>query len=204
MNVCTRIIHTNIFINKRSSRKASTVIIITLERSVYIWRSEHRIRSNGIQSAGCIETHIFTMLFKCLLLLFVPSLCFGQNQPSIWRVSPQQAKSVGESVEFECFVNNTDEYPVSWMKTSSEPAHTIFISRGWALTVPDSRYSVLYTRLPGIAESHVNKLQIQDLNESDSGTYQCMVLLSIRDRITADVELTVQPASARRRRLVFH
>lgn len=135
------------------------------------------------------------MLVKCLLLLFVPLLCLGTDQPSIWLISPPKAKTAGESVQLECLLNNTSEYPVTWLKKGDNPEEFILISRGPSLLTPDNRYRVTYTPSSDIRRVHINKLEIRNLNESDSGMYQCLVQLSIKNKITADVALTVRSPS---------
>lgn len=129
-------------------------------------------------------------------MLFIPLLCFGIDQPSISKISSQQTKTVGENVKFECTVENMREFMVFWIKKGNDPAHNQFISAGPSLLVPDNRYIVTYTRLSDTEYTFLNKLEINDLTESDSGTYQCVAKFSVINRLSSDVELTVQPTSA--------
>ena len=55
------------------------------------------------------------------------------------------------------------------------------------IDVPDTRFAVNYTKTDSMYT-----LKIKDIQETDAGTYQCRILLSSNDKVTAEVELKIR------------
>lgn len=107
--------------------------------------------------------------------------------PVISYVSQPKVVMVGETVDFVCSVQYAQDYPVVWAKINpKKPSQGVFISSNSLLTTPDNRYSIRHD-----AASYTYLVQLSKIRESDSGTYQCQVLTSATNRVTADVNLTV-------------
>lgn len=126
------------------------------------------------------------MLIKCLLLL-LPIVCFGQRTPSISHITQEQIKDIGGTVELECSVQYATEYTVLWVKTTRDRGDFVFLSTGSSLVIKDSRFALRYD-----PSSSTYTLQIKDIQETDAGTYQCQVILSVNNKIAADVDLSVR------------
>ena len=66
-------------------------------------------------------------------------------------------------------------------------ATPVMISSGSGLIIRDSRFALRYD---GAASTYT--LQIKDIQETDAGYYQCQVVLSLNNVVTAKVELQVR------------
>ncbi|XP_071447640.1 lachesin-like isoform X2 [Hetaerina americana] len=120
------------------------------------------------------------------ILLFAFAKC--QRTPTISYISQEQIKDIGGVVDLECSVQYAEKYPVIWMKIDSTGISTpLPISSGTSLIFPDNRFSITYD-----SRSSTYKLQIKDIQETDAGVYNCQVLLSVNDGITANVDLLVR------------
>lgn len=126
------------------------------------------------------------MLNKILLLL-LPMVCLGQRTPSISHITQEQIKDIGGTVELECSVQYAKEYTVLWVKTTRDRGDFVFLSTGSSLVIKDSRFALRYD-----PSSSTYTLQIKDIQETDAGTYQCQVILSVNNKIAADVDLSVR------------
>lgn len=121
------------------------------------------------------------------ILLLLPVLCFGQRTPSISHITQEQIKDIGGTVELECSVQYATEYTVLWVKTTIDRGDFVFLSTGSSLVIKDSRFALRYD-----PSSSTYTLQIKDIQETDAGTYQCQVILSVNNKISADVDLSVR------------
>lgn len=126
------------------------------------------------------------MLNKFLLLL-LPLVCLGQRTPSISHITQEQIKDIGGTVELECSVQYATEYTVLWVKSTRDRGDSVFLSTGSSLVIKDSRFALRYD-----PSSSTYTLQIKDIQETDAGTYQCQVILSVNNKISADVDLSVR------------
>lgn len=127
-------------------------------------------------------------MFKSILLLaFLPILCYGQRTPSISYITQEQIKDIGGTVELECSVQYAHDYTVLWIKSSRERGDPVFLSTSSSLVIKDSRFALRYD-----PSSSTYTLQIKDIQETDAGTYKCQVILSVNNKISADVELSVR------------
>lgn len=126
------------------------------------------------------------MMYAILILL--PVACLAQRTPSISHITQEQIKDIGGTVELECSVQYAKEYTVLWTKTMRDRgSDTVFLSTGSSLVIKDSRFALRYD-----PASSTYTLQIKDIQETDAGFYSCQVVLSVTNKISADVELSVR------------
>lgn len=123
----------------------------------------------------------------CLLIALMPIVCFAQRTPSISYITQEQIKDIGGTVELDCSVQYAQEYTVLWVKNTRERSDPVFLSTGSSLVIRDSRFALRYD-----PSSSTYTLQIKDIQETDAGTYQCQVILSVNNKISADVDLSVR------------
>lgn len=123
----------------------------------------------------------------CVLLVATLSLCTAQRSPSITYISEDQVVDVGGTVELSCSVQYGTEYSVIWVKIGTNKNERIFLSTGTSLVVKESRFALLYD-----GASATYTVLIKDLQEGDAGTYQCEVVLSVNNKISAETQLSVK------------
>lgn len=123
----------------------------------------------------------------CVLLLATVLACAAQRSPSITYISEDQVADVGGTVELSCSVQYGQDYAVVWKKYGKTPNDYTFISFGTAKAIKESRIAVLYD---GVSPTYY--VLIKDLQEEDAGTYQCEVVLSPNNKITAETHLLVR------------
>ncbi|PSN51322.1 Lachesin [Blattella germanica] len=129
---------------------------------------------------------------QLLSLTIITTVLFSyvvtQRTPTISYISQEQIKDIGGTVELECSVQYAQEYPVLWMRVDrSRQGEGLPISTGSSLIIRDSRFSLRYD-----LASSTYTLQIKDIQETDAGYYQCQVLISLNNRISAEVDLQVR------------
>lgn len=123
----------------------------------------------------------------CVSLLALFSVCFAQRSPSITYISEDQVVDVGGTVELSCSVQYGTEFSVNWLKQRSKSNEHIFLSTGTSLVVKESRFALLYD---GASATYI--VLIKDVQETDTGTYQCEVVLSVNNKISAETHLSVR------------
>ncbi len=79
------------------------------------------------------------------------------------------------------------EFSVTWTKTGKDRADVVFLSTGSSLVIKDSRFALRYD-----GASSTYTLQVKDIQETDAGIYQCQIVLSVNNKISAEVELQVR------------
>lgn len=116
------------------------------------------------------------------------SIVTSQRFPTISYISQEKVIDIGGSIELECSVQYVRDFPVLWIKVDNvDPSRTIPLSTGSNLIVKDSRFSLRYDQA-----SSTYTLQIKDIQENDQGKYQCQVLLTVTEKISADVAVSVR------------
>lgn len=125
--------------------------------------------------------------FSYLCLILLPLICHGQRTPSISYITQEQIKDIGGTVELDCSVQYAREYSVVWIKTGRDRSDYVFLSTGSSLVIKDSRFALRYD-----GSSSTYTLQVKDIQETDAGIYQCQVILSVNNKISAEVELSVR------------
>ncbi|CAG0884968.1 unnamed protein product [Cyprideis torosa] len=125
-------------------------------------------------------------LTVCIVFL---EFAYGQNvrTPTISYISQEQIVNIGGTVQMECSVQYATDFPVVWMKLDQNGQQSTPLTHGSSLILNDNRFS-----LRTDAASSTYTLQIRDIQEADAGIYQCGVLISVSNRITAQVPLVVR------------
>uniref|UniRef100_U5EKE0 Putative amalgam n=1 Tax=Corethrella appendiculata TaxID=1370023 RepID=U5EKE0_9DIPT len=131
------------------------------------------------------KINIFTLSLVCII--FMPTISLAQRTPTISYITQEQIKDIGGTVELQCSVQYAKEYSVIWIKTGRTTTDSVFLSTGSSLVLKDSRFSLRYD-----PSSSTYTLQIKDIQETDAGVYQCQVILSVTNIISADVDLQVR------------
>lgn len=123
-------------------------------------------------------------LYFSIGLLFLSFLCFAKAAPSISYTTEEQIAYVGETVKLNCSVELEGNYTIVWVKNSFDGPKSLSI--GSQVVTSDPRFSVQFN-----ASSSTNTLQIKDIQEGDTGTYQCQLHSPENMEIVADVKLSV-------------
>ncbi|XP_043475593.1 lachesin-like [Leptopilina heterotoma] len=126
---------------------------------------------------------LLAFLTLSLFLLLQTVTC--QLKPSISYISQEQTKDIGSTVELQCSVQNATDYSILWVKKGS--TYSLPLSTGTTLIVLDSRFSLRYHQ-----RSSTYVLKIEDVQKKDAGLYECQIVATIFNVITADVELHVR------------
>lgn len=115
--------------------------------------------------------------------------CFYcQQNPSIVHITPGQTVNLGDTIDLSCSVQYGANYPIIWTKLSDNPNNPpLFISKDATLSVYDNRYSIRHDE-----SSSTYTLQVSKIQDTDTGTYQCQVVTSSTNRITADTFISVR------------
>ncbi|KAG5679338.1 hypothetical protein PVAND_008910 [Polypedilum vanderplanki] len=125
--------------------------------------------------AGCVLVAALSYL----------SLCQSQRAPVITYIADDQEVNVGGTVEMGCSVQYAGtDYPVIWAKRNDEGL--VYISTGTSLVLKESRFALLYD---GASATYI--VLIKDVQSSDAGEYQCEVVLSTNNKLTAITRLSV-------------
>ena len=67
---------------------------------------------------------------------------YSQRTPTISYISQEQIKDIGATVEFECSVQYSQDYPVLWIKVNRNREDQLPISTNTALIIRDSRFAL--------------------------------------------------------------
>ncbi|XP_063392446.1 lachesin [Cydia fagiglandana] len=122
------------------------------------------------------------------LLLCLTTKAWGQRTPTISHITQEQIRDIGSQVELECSVHYAQEYPVLWLRFDRiKTTEALPLSYNSGLIIRDSRFSLRYD-----AASATYTLSVKDIQETDAGWYQCQVIISASNKITAEVELQVR------------
>ncbi|XP_055312666.1 lachesin-like [Sitodiplosis mosellana] len=129
---------------------------------------------------------MFGMKHALLLsIFFVSSLC-NDRPKIITNITPQVVRETGENATLACYVDNPEDYVVSWVKVNRDnPSDQTVLSFGTKLSVKNPRFLVTAT-----SDSLV--LNIKDIEFTDAAVYQCQVFVSDTYKDTAPVELLIK------------
>ncbi|XP_050358593.1 lachesin [Nymphalis io] len=128
-------------------------------------------------------------IIKCFtLLIFILSLGNCQRTPTISHITQEQIRDIGGQVDLDCSVHYAQDYPVLWLKYDRHKStESLPLSTNSGLIIRDSRFSLRFD-----AASATYTLSIKDIQETDAGWYLCQVIMSVSNKITAEVELQVR------------
>ncbi|XP_017042704.1 protein amalgam [Drosophila ficusphila] len=112
--------------------------------------------------------------------------------PVISQISKDVVASVGDTVEFNCTVEQVGQLSVSWAKgTSESDASSVVLSIRNILSLPDQRYNVTVTE-GAKAGSATYSFRIQKIEVSDMGPYECQVLVSATEKVSKKLSLQIK------------
>ncbi|XP_001599740.1 lachesin [Nasonia vitripennis] len=131
------------------------------------------------------STIVFLGVACCCLARIQFASC--DESPVITHISKEKIQEIGDEVEFNCTVQNLQDYPLLWIKLHKDRQDRSPLSSNTALIIRDSRFSVHVDN-----ETSTNSLRIKDLQEADTGFYQCQILISVDNKVTAEVELQIR------------
>lgn len=141
-------------------------------------------QSKAHKHVSCTIIYVVAVVF--VALCDVPHVS-AQRTPSISHITQEQIKDIGGTVELDCSVQYASEYTVMWIKTNAQRTESVFLSSSSTLVLKDTRFSLRHDK-----SSSTYTLQIKDIQETDAGIYSCQVVLSVSNKITADVVLSVR------------
>nr|XP_049707346.1 lachesin isoform X1 [Helicoverpa armigera] len=129
------------------------------------------------------KNYVYLTLLLCYL-----SIVTAQRTPTISHITQEQIRDIGSQVDLDCSVHYAQDFPVIWVKYDSyKTVESIPLSTNAGLIIKDSRFSL---RFDDATATYT--LSIKDIQENDAGWYQCQVLMSVSNKITAEVELQVR------------
>lgn len=176
----------------RESHEVESISLDCITTSLMVLSSTNAPHSNlswlDIKTSfHLLSSNMTNLRAGCVFLFATISLCIAQRSPSITYISEDQVVDVGGTVELSCSVQYGTEFSVIWLKTGGNKNDHIFLSTGTSLVVKESRFALLYD-----GASATYTVLIKDLQETDAGTYQCEVILSVNNKITALTHLSVR------------
>ncbi|XP_050035352.1 lachesin isoform X2 [Dermacentor andersoni] len=123
-----------------------------------------------------------------LFLAALVSLGSCQQSPVISYISKEMVVGIGDTVDLQCSVQYAEAYPIIWIKINErDPSNNLFISSGSKAIVPDQRFSIRHDE-----GSNTYTLQITKLQETDSGLYQCQIILGPTSKLSSNVYVHVR------------
>lgn len=124
----------------------------------------------------------------CVLVIVQMCLVYGQDEPTIVKISGNQEKNLGDSVELKCRVADADDYPVVWLKDRGSKRTPQKLSENVKLITQDDRFGLSFNK----PTSSYN-IKIDDIQPKDVGTYRCEIQLSESNVVSAEVALSISP-----------
>ena len=94
-------------------------------------------------------------------------------------------------MELTCTIANANEYPLLWVRLGDGEERNFPISHGQNLFLKTSQKF----KLDSDDAAGTYTLKIKNIQPSDDATYQCQLVTTTKDMITADVKLQVQIGS---------
>lgn len=117
--------------------------------------------------------------------MFFLALC-DERPKIITQVSPQVVRDTGDDAKLACYVNNPDDYIISWVRANRDnPSDQTVLAFGTKLAVKDPRFVVTAT-----SDSLV--LEIKNIEYTDAAVYQCQVFVSANYKDIATVDLLIR------------
>lgn len=131
-------------------------------------------------------------MFHFILMLMPLSVLANQQRTlNISHITQEQIIDIGGALQLECSVQYAEEYPVLWMMTLNDRSDSVFLSIGSSLVIRDSRLTIRHDRGHDPPSSNYT-LQIDDVQQTDAGIYQCQVVMSPTNTISAEVVVSVR------------
>ncbi|XP_002137679.2 protein amalgam [Drosophila pseudoobscura] len=124
---------------------------------------------------------------RLCLCLCVGLAAAASGAPVISHITKDVVASVGDSVEFNCTVEQVGQLSVSWAKSDTNS----MLSMRNMLSLPDQRYNVSVTEDPK-AGNAIYTFRIKQIEVNDMGPYECQVLVSTSEKITKKLNLQIK------------
>lgn len=138
-----------------------------------------------MHSKSVINSRFSSVNVLAFIFTILPTLSFALRTPTISYITQEQIKDIGGTVELKCAVQFAEEFSVNWVKVGGYG--TVFLSTGSTMVLKDSRFALRHDQA-----STTYTLQIKDLQETDAGQYQCEIVISVSNKVTAEVLLSVR------------
>ncbi|XP_055331058.1 lachesin-like [Paramacrobiotus metropolitanus] len=127
------------------------------------------------------------MWIFAILIGIYGSFVTAQQNPTITFITKEIVADLGGTIDLKCAVQFAKDFPVMWMRRGYADSTDTPLSFRGSRIVPDNRYSVRYDET-----SMTFVLQIQDLQETDQGVYQCQIPINNVNKITAEVPVHIR------------
>ena len=75
-------------------------------------------------------------------IFYFVCVALADEDPTIVSISPEQVKSINESVILNCTVSNLGEYSVVWSRRYRDRPDNVFLSLGNSMTMKDPRIKI--------------------------------------------------------------
>ncbi|GBP56629.1 Lachesin [Eumeta japonica] len=138
-----------------------------------------------------LYTHMYSTPYETAVLNRLRTIycaANGQRTPTISHITQEQIRDIGGQVDLDCSVHYAQDYPVLWVKKDRlRTTDSLPLSTGTTLIIRDSRFSLRFD-----PASATYTLSLKDIQETDAGWYQCQVIMTVSNKITAEVELQVR------------
>lgn len=135
-----------------------------------------------------IATH---SLIAALLAILINASQIEASKPIISEITKDLVANIDDNVEFNCTVENLGALSVSWAKQIGNAGSSVVLSMRSMLSMPNSRYSIVETKNDG-GDSATYTFRISKVEASDMGSYECQVIVSVADKITKKLLLSVK------------
>ncbi|KAI9577276.1 protein amalgam [Glossina fuscipes] len=114
------------------------------------------------------------------------------SSPAISGITKDIVANIGEDIEFNCTVQNVGRLSVSWAKrTPKSGSGSVVLSMRSILSLSDPRYTIVETK-DNKTDSAVYTFKITKIETSDTGSYECQVILAATEKITKTLNLAVK------------
>jgi len=158
-----------------------------------------------VSTSSSIFSYVIVLIST--ILIIQPFLAHAQQTPTISYITPDIISKIGGTVDMDCSVLYSSNYPVLWMKLPSNCNQTnrgsilnnnqfreavqdsctpIPLSSESTLIIRDNRFSMRYD-----TASATYTLQVKDVQRSDEATYQCQIIVGINNKVTKHLTITV-------------
>jgi len=112
--------------------------------------------------------------------------------PVISAITKDIVANIGDTVEFNCTVQNVGRMSVSWAKrTSDTGAGSVVLSMRNILSLSDPRYDISEIK-DDKTGSATYSFKITNIEASDMGPYECQVIVSAADKVTKKLNLSIK------------
>lgn len=166
--------------------------------------SQGIINKMFVSVTSSIFPNAIMMIFA---LLITQPFVEAQQTPTISYITRDLISKIGGTIDMDCSVLYSSNYPVLWMKLPTNCNQTnrgsilnnnqfrvavqdnctpIPLSSESTLIIRDNRFSMRYD-----TASATYTLQVKDVQRTDEATYQCQIIVGINNKVTKHLTITV-------------